>query len=772
METTDQKYRDLIDNFTGVIYSTDPGGIIDFVSPRVLDLTGYEEADVTGRHFSFLVEPAELQKVYDHYARQLQNRTRETALEFRALTRDGSTKWVEQIAVLQIKDDAVTGFHCFVRDVSEKKALQSELDKVESRLREHQLLMESILDNANAVIFVKDTAGRYLMANYRFYETLRRSETDVLGYTDYSICPTPQADHYKVIDEQVLTSGKAVTIEEVVEGASGPIHLLVTKFPLHDNNGQIVGIGGIATDITDRARYQQALVAAREEAEDARKMQEQFLANMSHEIRTPMNGIQGMTHLLRDTSLNPQQTEFVSLIDRSAGNLLVIINDILDFSKIKAGKLQIEHIDYRLADVLDNVGALFADRVARKNLQLSLTVDPEIPEWVQGDPHRLNQVLINLVGNAIKFTETGMVRAAVGIKARRPGQILLEFVVADDGIGIRSEHLQSIFDPFEQAGTDVTRKFGGTGLGLAICRQLLLLQGGDITLGSEEGKGTIVQFHLPVGIEPPVAKDRPPAIGQFEGYLKGLKFLVAEDNPINQKVTEYVLRKASAEVTIVGDGEQAIRMLEKESFDLIIMDLQMPVMDGYATTRHLRQVLRLQTPILAMTASAIKGERLRCLEAGMNDYMSKPFEFAEFYHRVAGMLRKTDQLPESDLRGKPRGIFDLSLLSEVGDADYVRDIVQTFVDSLPAQVTDLETAVNAGDSDRLYALAHRLKGSTGMLQATEVSDRLGRLERLAREKADGRSLLEELVPRFERLRSELRVFLSPRKLNHEHTCCR
>jgi PAS domain S-box-containing protein len=760
METTAHQYRDFIENFTGVIYSTGPAGVIDYVSPRVVELTGYDPAAVKGRHFSFLVLPEDLSAVYDHYARQVKTRSHETTLEFRSLTRDGAIKWVEQIAVLREKDGSISGFQCFVRDISEKKALQSELGIVETRLRENQLLMESILDNANAIIFVKDAVGRYLMANRRFFDTIRRTEKEVIGQTDYALSPIAQADHYKAIDGQVLESGQPVAIEEVVDTTGGPVHLLVTKFPLRDNNHRIIGIGGIATDITDRAHYQQALVAAREEAEDARKMQEQFLANMSHEIRTPMNGIQGMTHLLRDTPLNPQQAEFVNLIGRSVGNLLVIINDILDFSKIKAGKLQIEHIDYRLADVLDNVHGLFSEQLAHKKLTLPITVDPGIPEWIQGDPHRLNQILMNLVGNAVKFTAKGSIEVNVGISGRRPGQIVLEFSIADQGIGIPGENLGVIFNAFQQAGADITRKFGGTGLGLAICRQLLHLQGGDIALTSQEGRGTTVRFHLPVGIELPAAQDRAPVIGQFEGFLAGSTFLVAEDNPINQKVTEHVLRKAGAEVTIVDDGEQAIRLLAKQHFDLIVMDLQMPVMDGYAATRHIRQVLRLDTPVLAMTASAIKGERLRCLAAGMNEYMSKPFEFADFYQRVGRMLRETNDLAAPDVHKEATGVFDLSLLSEVGDNDYVRDIVQTFVESLPAQLTELETAVSAGDQDRVYIIAHRLRGSTGMLQATAVSDRLGRLERLANEKADGRSLVEELSPHFDQLQSELRNYLT------------
>jgi PAS domain S-box-containing protein len=507
--TSETKFRDLINNFSGVIYSTDINGVIDFASAGVLNLTGYTPSEVAGRNFSFLVDPAFLHKVYQHYTNQLKDGTRETILEFYAITRDGQRKWVEQIAVLlEDPDGTKTGFQCFVRDISEKQAMQ------------------------------------------------------------------------------------------------------------------------------------QALIAAREEAEDARKMQEQFLANMSHEIRTPMNGIQGMTQLLTETPLNHQQQEFVGVIGLSVENLLVIINDILDFSKIKAGKLSIEKIDFRPADVVANIHALFGDRLAKKGLGFETAIDPGIPEWLQGDPHRLSQVLINLVGNAIKFSEHGTIRIQTTLVETGPRSATVAFAVSDQGIGIRQENLPHIFDSFSQAGSDIARKYGGTGLGLAICKQLTALQEGAIDVRSEEGRGTTFRFQIPFGNRQPQRQPRAAlqSIGNFNGFLRDLSILVVEDNPINQKVTEHVLNKAGAVVTIADNGELAIQQLNQKSFDLIIMDLQMPVMDGYETTRFLRDTLRLRTPVLAMTASAIKGEHLRCLEAGMDDYMSKPFEFKDFYHRVARLL--------------------------------------------------------------------------------------------------------------------------------------
>ena len=645
--------RDLIDNFSGVIYTTDINGIIEFASAGVLGLTGYPPAEVTGRNFAFLVEPSNLDRVSRHYAAQFKNDIRETTIEFHIVTHDGKSKWVEQIAVLLQEDGRKTGFQCFVRDISEKKAMQVELEAFQARLKENRLLLASILDNAFSIIYVKDTSGRYLIANRRFLNLLGRSEAEVLGHTDFDLCSREDAIRYKSVDDRVMQTGRPLVVEERIDTAKGPITLLLTKFPLADKDKRI-GIGGIALDISDRVARRQALMAAheaandareeaeeaRKAAEDARKMQEQFLANMSHEIRTPMNGIQGMTQLLLGTTLNAQQQEFVGHISHSVENLLVIINDILDFSKIKAGKLNIEKIDFRPADIIANVRALFAPRITKKKLSFETHLDPAIPEWLRGDPHRLSQELINLVGNAIKFTEKGTVRVTATLEETRSGSVTLGFSVSDEGIGIKQENIPYIFDSFVQAGPDISRKYGGTGLGLTISRQLLALQGGSIEVTSREGNGSTFHFHLPFDSRPKPASSKP-AIGSimnYEGLLQDLRVLVAEDNPINQQVTEHVLIKAGARVTIADNGEQAVDWLKKETFDLIIMDLQMPVMDGYEATRYLRNTLQLQTPVLAMTASAIKGERIRCLEVGMSDYMSKPFEFRDFYQRVVRLL--------------------------------------------------------------------------------------------------------------------------------------
>jgi len=758
LQRSESKYRNLIDNVNGVIYSADLDGQIEFASAGVKTLTGYTPDEMAGQDYSFLVDPSCLAEVSAHYRNQLQAGIKETALEFRMINRSGKKKWVEQLALLLEKDGQPTGFQCFVRDISEKKQMQQDLEAYESRLKENQILLVSILNNTTAIVYVKNIDGKYMLANRRFLEVLQTIETQVIGHTDYDLVTPQLADHYKALDDKVLQTGSSIQTEErLPAGKEGDthIHFLITKFPLKDNENKIIGIGGIATDITERVRFQQQLISANIEAEDARKMQEQFLANMSHEIRTPMNGIQGMINLLMETALTHQQQEFASVIQQSADNLLVIINDILDLSKIKAGKLAMERIDFHLQDVISNIHSLFAHRVKKKNLLFEIRIDPAIPKEIQGDPHRLNQVLINLVGNAVKFTEKGRIRLTAALEAFGPQSVDLAFTVEDSGIGIPKDILPYVFESFSQASVAISRKYGGTGLGLAICHQLIALQGGCISVTSQEGEGTTFSFRLSYGHSVTGGQVRhiPASSQDFSALLAGKHFLVVEDNPVNQKLMDLVVRKAGGRVTLASNGQEAIPCLEAYLYDLIIMDLQMPVMDGYETTKYIRNILRLHTPVMAMTANAINGEQLRCLEAGMNDYMSKPFDFKEFYRHVADLLRNAGPIAS---RSKEKD-YSLSLLEEVGDEDYIQDILSCFLSTVPDQMTELQQANAAKDYDKLFLIAHRLKGSTGMMQATALTENLSRLEQLSREKTDASDLVHGTMILFEELIRQLEM---------------
>ena len=394
-------------------------------------------------------------------------------------------------------------------------------------------------------------------------------------------------------------------------------------------------------DITRHKATQQQLIIAVAEAQKAKQMQEQFLANMSHEIRTPMNGIKGMTDLLRETPLSDKQKDITGLIKRSIDNLMFIINDILDFSKIQAGMLRIEKIDFSIKEVVNGAASLFAHRLKAKGLELHVKLSPEIPDRLMGDPHRLNQVLTNLLSNAIKFTDRGYIRVLVDLHEKSADNVIVTFTLVDTGIGIPADSVAHIFDSFSQASSDTSRRYGGTGLGLTICKQLVNLQGGTIEVRSEVGKGSEFSFHLPFWYSAAPASERAANdnLQDYSQLLAGKHFLVAEDNEINRVLINHVLSKAGGSVTMANNGAEAVSFLHAEKgIDLIIMDLQMPEMDGFAATRYIRNKLNMQTPIIAMTATAMKDEQWQCLDSGMNEYMTKPFEFTDLYKKIIHLL--------------------------------------------------------------------------------------------------------------------------------------
>ncbi|MDE3214404.1 MAG: response regulator, partial [Bacteroidota bacterium] len=656
------------------------------------------------------------------------NLIRETVLEFSIRTKYGDLKWVEQSAVLIMEDNVAIGFQCIIKDITERRQMEDVLRKYEVELVQNQERLQSILDNTTSLIYVKDLEGRYLIANRQFKQVLNIGDRKIIGKTDFDFVDHAKAKYYKSTDDQVINSGKPVEIEEILEFPDGVHHLLIVKFPLFNARNEIYGISGIATDISDRVKQREELKEAKRIAENAKKLQEQFLANMSHEIRTPMNGIQGMTDLLLETPLNEDQRDFAFSIKKSAENLIVIINDILDFSKIKSGKLTIEKIDFDFNEVIENMKAVFRNILLEKGLKLGIFIDKDVPTSLNGDPFRLNQVLINIIGNAIKFTHTGGINVRIMTLERKGGAITLQIRISDTGIGIPSDKLSEIFDSFTQASAETSRKYGGSGLGLTITKQLIELQGGTISVESEVNVGSTfiinIPFHLskaPVGRKDLMIPSKGP-----KTLLKGRRILVAEDNDINQKVIRKVLERVGGEVVVVGNGLEAINVLRNDTaFDLMIMDLQMPEMDGYQATHYIRKVMQLSIPAIAMTASALKGEKAKCLEIGMNDYLSKPFNFPQLYESIARILkdRPADPVPnnaEVHQYGKMVAgthLFDLTQLEEMGDEEYLFEIISIFLKSLPEELDKMLVAATTHKSEEVYKIAHKLKSSSGIFKA-------------------------------------------------------
>jgi signal transduction histidine kinase/DNA-binding NarL/FixJ family response regulator len=551
----------------------------------------------------------------------------------------------------------------------------------------------------------------------------------------------------------------------------------------------------LQSDFTELQKMEIELRQARDAALESTRLKAEFLANMSHEIRTPMNGIVGMTELALDTELTPDQREYLTMVKLSSESLLSVINDILDFSKIEAGKLELNPHYFDLPQSLGDTLKPLAIRAGQKGLDLTYHIEPDVPEQLIGDAHRLRQILVNLVGNAIKFTDYGEIVVHVEREASTADEQVLHFKIRDTGIGLRPEERSHIFEAFTQADGSTSRKYGGTGLGLAITSQLVELMGGQIwvespapTVQPHSGCGGSI-FHFTVrlalsqtaadersggdlaslrGAPVFIVDDNPPSRTKL-----GLRILLAEDNPVNQLVALRVLEKNGHKIEVASNGNAALTAFGNQHFDLVLMDVQMPEMNGFEATSAIRQIEQstgAHIPIIAMTAHAMSGDRERCLAAGMDDYVSKPIHAGELMKAIGRVVKAVNaeadaQSPdaEHDRNGEnDPNPFDSSVLlaRTDGDIGLARDLVRLFLEESPKLMAEIKEAVTLNDAAALECAAHAMKGSIGLFDQGSALEIVKTLERMGAQADFGSACdaVVELERELEQLTPTLAVF--------------
>lgn len=750
----------VLDAIPAPVFYKDAEGTYQGCNRAFAEYLGKRKMDIIGKGV-FDLAPENLAEKYYAMDKELMDRGGKQVYESRVAYADGTEHDVIfNKAVFDDPDGSPAGLVGVILDITDRKRAAVEL-------RKKNELLSNVLENIPYFVFWKDKESRYLGCNNNFARAAGLDDpADIAGKSDYDLpWLREEAEFYRQVDKRVVETDQPVLDleESQLNAFNDRTIILSSKVPLHGEDGEVVGILGVYTDITESKKNERDLIEAKEAAEAATRAKSRFLANMSHEIRTPMNGVIGMTDLLLDTRLDEEQRELAETVKKSADALLEVINDILDISKIESGGMDYDSVEFGLAEEVEAVHALLEPKAREKGLECSLHLDPKAPRRVVGDPGKLRQVLVNLLGNAVKFTEKGTIGIQTRLQEAAEKTALVSFSVHDTGVGIPGELHDHVFGSFTQGDPSSTRKFGGTGLGLSICKNLAEGMGGGIDFDSEEGKGSVFTVTLPFAVAHGDGKLKPGKGRVRAGRAPAcaptnLRVLVVEDSHTNRLVALKMLARMGIEADIAEDGHKAVEALGKAAYDLVLMDMQMPGMDGIETTRVVRTSPALarnkDVPIVAMTAHAMKGDRESFLASGLDDYISKPINRSE----LEAIICRHSGLDEADLRGeadpgergpgKPAGPEPArdpknEEANEAGEADHIfanlpvidwadledrvghdeeltAMVLDAFMEDARTRIDALKSAVIRRNVAKIRSEAHALKGASGNVSAKRI----------------------------------------------------
>ncbi|MDX8398892.1 MAG: PAS domain S-box protein [Gallionellaceae bacterium] len=749
VQSTNLRHTRAIEESPVMVVIADRERNIEYVNPAFTNITGYSLEEVLGLNMRFIKSRHMSESIYQEILERLQS-GHSWCGELEDRRKDGSLFWVSaNLSPVRNEHDEIVNYVSVEDDITERKKMETEIrqhrDHLADLVQAQTANIKAIVDTAADGIVTIDQRGNVLSFNGAAERMFGFSAEEIVGANINMLMPQPyHAAHDGYLERYVKTReahiigyGREV-VGQRKDGSTFPLYLAVSEMKI----GAETRFTGIVRDISMQKDTEAALVRARKSAETASQAKSNFLANMSHEIRTPMNAIIGMTDLVLDSTLQPQQEKLLRSVASSAKSLLTILNDILDLSKLESGKMELEAIPFSIREVLEGVEDVVKVGAAIKGLSVSVYLDGSVPPCVTGDPTRLRQVLLNLAGNAVKFTQKGEV-SILARPSEQSGE--WHFSVKDTGIGIPQDGQGKIFERFSQADETTTRHFGGTGLGTSISREIVECMGGRIWVASEEGQGSDFQFtaHLPTAVGVTECATR--LGGSYLGrspYTRPLRILLAEDILLNQELAEMRLTQRQHQVEVAVNGRIAVERFQQEEFDLILMDVMMPEMDGEVATRTIRAIEKDKgghIPIIMLTASVMHADQRKYFEAGADAFVGKPIDFAVLYEKIANYFPVIDG-PVEVVAQQP--VAQLPLIAGVdlqagmliwGEWASYRKALLNFRRNYAASITDLQRLFEAERFDEAALLAHTIKGVAGNLAAKDLAAAASELERSANE---------------------------------------
>ncbi len=741
---SEERFRFMADVMPQKVWTCTPDGRINYLNRQWIEYSGLTLQEAMSEEGKKVVHPEDFELLRDTWRLALRS-GQDFEIEQRFRRSDGTFRWHLVRGVAQ-KDSRGK----IIQWIGTNTDIHDKKEQVEG-FRKDTLYTRSLIEASLDSLFAIDLDGKITDVNGASMLITGCTRRELLNTDFFNYCTQPH--EASAAYKKIIQYGFVTNLPLTLKHNSGQITEVLCNGSVYKNEaGKIQGIVFIARDITEQKKTERELINAKDRAEkamriaeDAMKAKQQFLSNMSHEIRTPMNAIVGFTKVILKMELSPHQREYLEAIKVSGDALIVLINDILDLAKVESGKMEFEKNLFNLRDSLATILNLFEYRLQEKNLKMILAIDPAIPQILIGDMTRLHQILLNLVSNAVKFTEVGEISIKINIYGEDEEKISLEFILADTGIGIDALKVSSIFESFQQATSQTSRLFGGTGLGLAIVKELVEHQGGAISVESKLKQGTtfrfILDFQKPKGElimgTPSMQKE----LLEQEGKLKSLHVLVAEDIPLNQLLIKTLLDDFGFTFEVVFNGLEAIEKLKNGRYDIILMDLQMPEMNGIECTQYIRNTLRLDLPIIALTADVTTVDLDKCRQIGMNDYIAKPLNEDLLYNKIISHV-KEHRLQNASPVVTAETHINLDYLRRQTKSNPVlmKEMISLYLKQTPPLVELMKVSAAAADWEMVYETVHKIIPSFAIMG---IDPRYEEVAKMIQENAYKRTMLDQ-----------------------------